>query len=196
LIHLVTDLLTLSRLDGTGGTSPAMRRTRMDICSITDAAVAQMSPQAEVRGVKLRQECAEPLWLIGDAGQIKQVLLNLIDNALRYTPSGGEVSVRASAAKDGLSAKIEVQDSGSGINEKDLPHIFERFYRGDISRTRATGNSGLGLAIVKEIVEAHGGSISAKSAPQAGTCFTIILPPAGESSITAQGKLPSTKSQV
>jgi signal transduction histidine kinase len=191
LIHLVTDLLTLSRLNSTsGGPAQAARHTRMDICTTMSAAVTQMARQAEMHGVNLRQECAGPLWMVGDAGQIKQVLLNLIDNALRYTPSGGEVTLTASEAE--LSAMITVQDTGSGIDERDLPHVFERFYRGDVSRTRATGNSGLGLAIVKEIVEAHSGSIEVESALGAGTCFTIMLPLAKESKAHEEPAEPAT----
>jgi signal transduction histidine kinase len=133
-----------------------------------------MAALAEGREVRLSQECAGPLWVTGDAGQLKQVLLNLLDNALRYTPPGGEVALRGRV--DGAVARIEVQDTGVGIAAEDLAHIFERFYRGDASRTRATGNTGLGLAIVQTIVHAHGGEISVQSAPGAGTCFTITLP--------------------
>ncbi len=191
MIHLVTDLLTLSRLNSTGaGPAQAARHTRMDICTTMRAAVTQMARQAEMHGVSLRQECTGPLWMVGDAGQIKQVLLNLIDNALRYTPSGGEVTLKAAEVE--LSARITVQDTGSGIDERDLPHVFERFYRGDVSRTRATGNSGLGLAIVKEIVEAHGGSIEVESALGAGTCFTIMLPLARERKAHDEPAQPAT----
>jgi CheY-like chemotaxis protein len=102
------------------------------------------------------------------------VLLNLLDNALRYTPPGGEVSV--SGAIESKRVRIDVRDTGSGISEQDLPHIFERFYRGDASRTRATGNTGLGLAMARSIVEAHGGTIDVTSAPGAGARFTIHLP--------------------
>jgi two-component system sensor histidine kinase BaeS len=175
LSRLVNDLLTLSRLDNTRGDSgPPARRVRMDACATLTAAAQQMRALAEGRGVRLTAECAVPLWVAGDPGQIKQVLLNLLDNALRYTPAGGTVTVRGSAAEG--QARIEVQDSGAGIAPQDLPHIFERFYRGDASRTRATGNSGLGLAIARAIIEAHGGTIEVRSTPGSGTCFTLRLP--------------------
>lgn len=175
LNRLVNDLLTLSRLDSVDSTAaPPARRTRMDACPTLRAAAGQMGALAEGREVRLSQECAGPLWVMGDAGQLKQVLLNLLDNALRYTPAGGEVALRGRV--DGAVACIEVRDTGVGIPAEDLAHVFERFYRGDTSRTRATGNSGLGLAIVQTIVTAHGGEIAVQSAPGAGTCFTITLP--------------------
>ncbi|HET7079821.1 MAG TPA: ATP-binding protein [Chloroflexia bacterium] len=175
LNRLVNDLLTLSRLDSAeGNAAPPVRRVRIDACATLQAAADQMAALAEGREVRLNQECAGPLWVTGDAGQLKQVLLNLLDNALRYTPPGGEVALRGRV--DGAVARIEVQDTGVGIAAEDLAHIFERFYRGDASRTRATGNTGLGLAIVQTIVHAHGGEISVQSAPGAGTCFTITLP--------------------
>lgn len=176
LSRLVNDLLTLSRLDNNPNSpgGPVPRRVRMDACATLHAAAQQMGTLAAARDVRLVAVCATPLVVAGDAGQLKQVLLNLLDNALRYTPPGGEVAVRG-AVEAGL-ARIEVHDSGSGIDARELPHIFERFYRGDTSRSRATGNSGLGLAIVRAIIAAHGGTICVESRPGSGTCFTIRLP--------------------
>jgi two-component system OmpR family sensor kinase len=187
LIRLVTDLLTLSRLDNTvdnagrgadrgNDRSSTIRpkRAPMDACETVEAAAHQMVGIAATRHVQLSHECAGTLPILGDAGQIKQVLLNLLDNALRYTPEGGQVTVRG--AREGGAAIIQVQDTGSGIAPKDLPHIFERFYRGDTSRSRTTGNSGLGMAIVKSIVEGHGGSIDVQSQVGEGTLFTVRLP--------------------
>jgi two-component system sensor histidine kinase BaeS len=102
------------------------------------------------------------------------VLGNLVGNALRYTPPGGQVTVSAFAA-DGL-ATISVGDTGAGISPEHLPHIFDRFYRADPSRSRETGGSGLGLAITRHLVEAHGGTIEARSTEGAGSTFTIRLP--------------------
>jgi signal transduction histidine kinase len=109
-----------------------------------------------------------------DAQQIGRVLSNLLSNALLHTPPGGAVQIHAFRVIEGVA--VEVSDSGQGIDSRDLPHIFERFYRGEKSRNRTTGGAGLGLAIAKGIVEAHGGRISAESSPNDGTCFRFVLP--------------------
>jgi signal transduction histidine kinase len=101
--------------------------------------------------------------------------MNLLENAVRYSPEGATIEVSV-ARKDGGRALVSFQDHGTGIAPADLPHVFERFYRGDPSRTRATGGFGLGLAIAKALVEAYGGSITAESAPGAGTRMTVELP--------------------
>jgi signal transduction histidine kinase len=108
-----------------------------------------------------------------DQDRLTQVLSNLIDNALRYTPPGGEITLGARTRDD--VTLITVQDTGAGISPQHLPHVFDRFYRGDSARSRDGGESGLGLAIAKAIVEAHGGTISVDSTPGAGTTFTIAL---------------------
>ncbi len=112
--------------------------------------------------------------LVFDARQIGRVLTNLIGNAIRHTPEGGSVQVRAWPV-DGRVA-VEVRDSGEGISGDDLPHVFEQFYRAEKSRSRATGGSGLGLAIAKGLVEAHGGRIHVASELGKGTRFQFTLP--------------------
>jgi two-component system OmpR family sensor kinase/two-component system sensor histidine kinase BaeS len=109
-----------------------------------------------------------------DAQMIGRVLSNLLGNAIRHTPSGGTVVVEASRSAQGV--RVEIHDTGEGISAEDLPHIFERFYRGEKSRSRSTGGAGLGLAIAKGIVEAHGGRIGVESAIGQGTCFFFVLP--------------------
>jgi two-component system sensor histidine kinase BaeS len=106
-----------------------------------------------------------------DVQRIGRVLNNLIGNALRHTPQGGSVSVEA--VRTGQRIRVSVQDSGEGIHPDDLPHIFERFYRGEKSRSRSTGGSGLGLAIAKGIVEAHGGQIGVGSQAGQGNVFIL-----------------------
>jgi len=131
--------------------------------------------QAEERGVALHAEAPAGLpELSADPQRIAQVLGNLVGNALRHTPSGGSVVMRASCRPGAV--VFEVSDSGSGIAPADLPHIFDRFYRADRSRTRSSGGAGLGLAIARRIVEAHGGQIWAESAPGSGTTFRFSLP--------------------
>jgi signal transduction histidine kinase len=122
--------------------------------------------------------------LAGDAQRLAQVLGNLLDNALRHTPSGGRVTIRAQVCRDRL--EIHVVDNGEGIPAEHLPHLFERFYRVDAARARRDGGAGIGLAITKALVEAHGGHISASSAGLgAGAHFTFILPLAGHRDPTA-----------
>jgi signal transduction histidine kinase len=109
-----------------------------------------------------------------DSKRIRQVLANLVSNALRYTPADGEIRVVLSQ-KDG-NAEIRVTDTGPGISHEDLPHLFQRFYRGDAARSRTVGGSGLGLAIAKQWVEAHGGRIWAENRPEGGALFAFLLP--------------------
>ena len=109
-----------------------------------------------------------------DAQQIGRVLNNLVSNALRHTPAGGSVTVRAYPQRGNV--VVEVADTGEGIPPEDVPHLFEQFFRGEKSRSRATGGSGLGLAIAKAIVEAHGGQIYVESTVGQGTRFAFALP--------------------
>jgi two-component system OmpR family sensor kinase len=174
--RLVADLLTLSRLDST---TPTITLKAVDPCALLAGLVEQMTPVAEAKGVHLSMRCdasAQAAVLRADPDRLKQVLLNLLDNALRYTPVEGEVRVWAAADVSGAWLQIGVQDTGQGIAPEDLPHVFDRFYRGDLSRARATGNTGLGLSIARAIVHSHGGSISVQSTPGEGAFFNIVLP--------------------
>ena len=111
--------------------------------------------------------------VLADQGRLEQVVVNLLENAIKYTPDGG--SVRLSAEEEGDVIKVSVADTGIGIPFKDLPRIFERFYRVDEARTREQGGTGLGLAIAKHIVQLHGGTVSATSEPGKGSVFTFTL---------------------
>lgn len=147
--------------------------------ALVEQVVEHMKSQAAQRGIRLEGKFQSGLPERAlDSDRITQVLTNLIGNALRYTPPDGTILVGASALPDGR-VEITVTDSGPGILPEDLPHIFDRFYRADKSRARASGGSGLGLAIVKQLVEAHGGQVSVESPAYAqernGTRFTIIL---------------------
>ena len=149
----------------------------VDLALLAQGVVGNFSPGAEAAGVKL--ECAisgEGLEVTGDADRLGQVLRNLISNALRHTPAGGRVTV--SVSRSGDRVHLEVADTGTGISPEDLPHVFDRFYRGDKSRSRRGGGAGLGLAIARQLVIAHGGEIAAESVLGAGTTFRVTLPPA------------------
>jgi signal transduction histidine kinase len=124
--------------------------------------------------VSLEIEAAPGMELRGNPDQLRQLVLILVDNALRYTPEGGRVSVDVRRV-DG-SAVVAVQDTGIGIDPDALEHVFERFYRADDARTRAFGGAGLGLSIAEQLVTGHGGRIAAESKPGQGSTFTVTLP--------------------
>ncbi|HVI20143.1 MAG TPA: HAMP domain-containing sensor histidine kinase, partial [Gaiellales bacterium] len=137
-------------------------------------AVASLQHLAEDRGVTLTVSTAEGLLVKGHAEQLRQLVVILVDNALRYTPAGGHVHVQV--APDGGSALITVHDDGMGIPEQALGHVFERFYRADEARTRESGGTGLGLAIAQELVKQHGGRIEVDSTVDIGTTFVVRIP--------------------
>jgi signal transduction histidine kinase len=124
--------------------------------------------------VQLRFEQQNSVAVLGDEGRLRQVFLNLLDNALKYTPPGGSVTVRV-----GTDGAVSVEDTGIGIPEEHLPYVFDRFYRVDKARTRAEGGAGLGLSIARSIVLAHGGRIDITSRLGRGTVCTVLLPRQG-----------------
>ncbi len=117
----------------------------------------------------------QPARVRGDRPQVRRLLSNLVENALRHGPAGGTVTVSVGPAEEGT-AQVRVHDEGGGIPPEALPHLFDRFYRTDQSRTRATGGVGLGLSIAREIARRHGGDIAVTSRPQEGTTFVVRLP--------------------
>ncbi|HLZ71961.1 MAG TPA: ATP-binding protein [Dehalococcoidia bacterium] len=172
LSGLIDDLFELSQIEaGVVG----LRRERADIGDLITETAEAMRAEAERAGVRLCSEFSEALPPISvDMQKLHRVLGNLLANAVRHTPAGG--SVRLGAAADAATLAIVVADSGEGIAAEDLPHVFERFYRGDKSRSRAGGGAGLGLAIARGLVQAHGGQIDVQSTPGAGATFTVRLP--------------------
>jgi two-component system OmpR family sensor kinase/two-component system sensor histidine kinase BaeS len=174
LSRLISDLQTLSLAEAGQLPLHKMNITAADL--LADVA-ASFAGQAAEQGVELRVEIDEenpPPEFSVDPDRLDQVLSNLVSNALRYTPQGGQIILRALALPGG--ARLVVEDMGAGISPEDLPYIFDRFWRGDRSRTRGGGaGSGLGLAIAKQLVQAHGGRIGVESRPGAGTTFTIDL---------------------
>jgi len=195
LARLVDDLRTLSLAET--GQLP-MEWERVDVAELLADVSTSFSGQAEVAGVELCVESVLPatgaqaqaspstriedpsplLEIVADAGRLDQVLSNLLANALRHTPSGGVITLRAEPIGGGV--RLIVRDTGEGIPPEDLPYIFDRFWRGDRSRSHTAGaGSGLGLPIARQLVQAHGGRIGVESQPGQGTTFTIELPVGG-----------------
>ncbi|MFW6055966.1 MAG: sensor histidine kinase [Chloroflexota bacterium] len=174
--RLITDLRDLS-LAETGQLELTKELT--DIGALISSVVETYTQRAASMGIELRYEDdqGKPLLAEADPGRIRQVLRNLIENALRYTPRGGSVCINAVSTADSA-VSVTVRDTGAGIAPEHLPHVFEHFYKADRSRNRSRSGSGIGLAIVRQLVEAHGGSVHAKSEAGAGSTFIFSLPAA------------------
>jgi two-component system OmpR family sensor kinase/two-component system sensor histidine kinase BaeS len=172
LAHLVEDLRLLA-LAETGQLS--LQKQAVGVDDLLRDAQVNFGPQADDRGITLALDLPPELPAVeADRRRISQILGNLMANALRHTPQGGCATLSAAAVEGGV--EISVSDTGVGIQPDDLPYIFERFWRGEKSRSRAGGGSGLGLAIVKQLVEMHGGSIAVDSTPGEGSTFRFTLP--------------------
>jgi len=167
MTRMVGDLLLLAQADA----GQAIRRERVELDTLMLEVYRQMRPMLE--GIELSIGEEDQATVMGDTDRLKQLLLNLVDNARKYTPQGGKVTLGLRRAEGW--AVLTVTDTGMGIPTQDLPHIFERFYRVDKARSRAAGGAGLGLSIVQWIVQAHGGKISVQSEPGHGTTFTVRL---------------------
>ena len=172
LARLVDDLRTLSLAEAG---RLALAPTLTDVGDWASGVVAGFRATAADREVALRLDVAQDLPDVRmDPGRMAQVLGNLLDNALRYTPAGGQVGVRVARGSGGV--VVSVTDTGPGVPPDYLPHLFERFWRGDPSRSRRTGGSGLGLAIARRIVEAHGGQVWAEAVAEGGLRVSFCLP--------------------
>ncbi|GAA2833030.1 sensor histidine kinase [Kribbella solani] len=170
LEHLVADLQDLALADaGMLRLHPAPR----DLTELANQVVSAHRPAADAAAVSLTSTAVAPAIAVVDGARIRQALGNLVSNAIRYTP-GGQVVVGVRLVDDGY--KLTVTDNGTGIAEEHLPHLFDRFYRADQSRTRSTGGSGLGLAITKHLIEAHDGRITVTSVVGSGSTFTVWIP--------------------
>ncbi len=168
---IVEGLLALSRLDAGEALE---QRTSVDLAELAATTADQMCLVAEDKGVSVACHSGAKVMVEGDRSRLKQVMVNLLDNAIKYTPSGGTVTLKVFTQED--KAVTEVQDNGIGIPPEAVPRVFDRFFRVDKARSRELGGAGLGLAIVKSICVAHGGRVEVQSEEGTGSRFTVSLP--------------------
>jgi len=172
LAAIIEDLLALSRIEQSEGSGTLPMETR-PLLAILEAAAEDCRPRANERSIQLDVTCLPDLTATVNGPLLEQAVINLVDNAIKYSEPGKTVWLSASRDGGGL---IRVRDEGCGIAAEHLPRLFERFYRVDKARSRQQGGTGLGLAIVKHIVQAHGGTVAVESTPGVGTTFTLRLP--------------------
>ncbi len=198
LARLVDDLLALSNLEL--GRTP-LRLGPVHLATVVHRATEALGPLAESAQVRLVVQCPPDLpALLGDPDRVEQVVLNLTENAIKFTPAGGTVTVSARVAEraegthlrapkaEGPWVELRVEDTGIGIPSRDLPRLTERFYRVDRARSRELGGTGLGLAIVKHIVQAHGGALRIESELGHGTCVCVYFPLASQPAPTTEDR--------
>jgi heavy metal sensor kinase len=171
MARIVRNLMTISRLDS-GGERMEMRP--LELAGVVNTTLDHMSLLAEEKGIRLTCNAVAPVWVTGDAMRLKQVIVNVVDNAIKYTAEGGLIVVNLRAQDE--KAVLTVTDTGIGIAPESLPFVFERFYRTDKARSRESGGTGLGLAIVKAICTAHNGNVSVESSESRGSTFKVQLP--------------------
>ncbi len=176
LTGIVTDLLVMTRMDN----GEDMKRDTVNMSELTHETIRLLTPAAEQNHQVLTEDIQDDLFLYGDRSKLSQIIYNLTDNAIKYTPEKGTVGV--SLKQEGNNIVWRVRDNGIGIPEEDLEHIFERFYRVDKARGRETGGTGLGLSIVKQMVKMHDGTISVTSNPGKGSEFVVTFPQEGAAS--------------
>lgn len=182
LNRLIGDILELSKIESK---RIPLHFSPVDLQSFVEHMIHMMRPEANKKSIELQIQVPDDLYMEADEDRLRQIFINLLSNGIAYTPEGGKVKVRIEPAVphagegedgDGERVRIIIQDTGIGIPKKDLPRIFERFYRVDKARSRSSGGTGLGLSIVKHLVELHRGTIKVDSEPGIGTKFTIELP--------------------
>ncbi|MFZ1551330.1 MAG: ATP-binding protein [Anaerolineae bacterium] len=181
LTRLVDDLHDLALADAG---QLRLERLPVNLTELAASALDQFGPAAEAAGVRLELAADDAAAVVlGDADRLAQVLRNLLSNALRHTPAGGAITVRLAHRADQV--QMQISDTGSGIAADDLPHVFDRFYRGDKSRSRRGGGAGLGLAIARQLIRGHDGAIEVASASGQGTTFIVTLPAAPDDLLPA-----------
>ncbi len=183
LTNLVQDMITLSRIQAA---EPVPDPVPVELDAVVAEALDRCRMKASARGIELAAGGSHGLWVLGDEDLLVTALRNLLENAVAYSPDKTRVGITTKRA--GLDAvEISVADQGIGIPERDLERIFERFYRVDAARSRATGGTGLGLAIVKHVTAAHGGKVTVVSKEGAGSTFTLRLPLRPTNAVTVNG---------
>jgi heavy metal sensor kinase len=181
LSKIVECLLSLSRLDAG---SAQMERVRLNLADLVSTTTDQMAPLADEKHVTLTSRAHGLVEVEGDRVRLKQVVVNLLDNAIKYTPEGGRVTVGVNVSD--RRAQLEISDTGPGISDRDLPHVFERFFRADRIRLGTIEGAGLGLSIVQSICTAHGGVVKAENHANGGCRFTVKLPLADQQNKAGQ----------
>lgn len=171
LIRLSNALLFLSRSDQN---QISFQATSVNLCELLDVLIEQFQPFANKKGLKLIKKFSNELFVYGDNDHLIRLFMNLLENALKYTPADGEIIL--DAVKESNKIQITIHNTGAGISQEHLPHLFERFYRVDEDRSSQTGGSGLGLAIAQEIVNMHKGGIEAQSSQDKGVTISVRLP--------------------
>lgn len=171
MTKLISHLLTLARSDAN---QSELQLAVVSVNELIDTIAEQFGPLAELEGLTLSAQIDEPLELVADRERLFQLLVILLDNAIKYTTAPGQISI--TGCKQGSNVLIVIEDSGQGIPPEDLTRVFDRFYRGDKARSREKGGTGLGLAIAKWIVEKHGGKVAVESTVGVGTKFSLLLP--------------------
>lgn len=169
LLGMINTMLEISEFEAGVAT---LSITKVDIAMLIEEACDLFQPLAEDKGLAIKAKVPSQLLVSADRSKLQRALTNLLDNAIKYTPSGGTITVSVEEGEKG--AIIAVRDTGRGIAADDIPHIFDRFYR--VDKSRSESGVGLGLSLVLAIVRAHGGDIQVKSSPRAGSTFTIVLP--------------------
>jgi len=174
MTRIVSDLFTLARMDMR---QHALEKRRIELWPLLEEARETWSPAAERRHIEIRLEGADAP-IQGDPSAVSRIFMNLVENAVKYNKDGGRIVLSLQREADAV--RVQVADTGIGIEAEHLPKLFRRFYRTDKARSRETGGAGLGLAIAKSFTEAHGGKIQVQSAPDVGTTFTLLFPAAAE----------------
>jgi two-component system phosphate regulon sensor histidine kinase PhoR len=185
LINIIDDIIMIAEFDESG---TAKKHTRFNIYEVAEAVAAGLQEKALERGVSITVKGQNPLFITANRNMLDRLLYNLVDNAVKYNRDAGQVSIALSEENGGC--QITVADTGIGIPDEHLEHIFERFYRVDKSRSKKNGGAGLGLSIVKHIVEFHKGTIAVKSAENKGTSITCFIGAGGQNELTQYSHIP------